>query len=250
MCLFARFTIGTILAIGQALPAICQTQFGRVYHEDNQIGTVSIYAENHGFVACTISFSAKLKQVTCATALPAKFVVFPAKSPQLLTTLTYEPGRIYSFNYSHTSQFGIYTRRSADSSYVYSLPFELISTAERRVFDGRHQRMMHHHYFFNLPENTPVHAAREGIVASIRQDKNNAEESKPNYLIIFHDNGTYAEYTYFNQNSVAVKVGQRVGKGEVLCYAGGLKKRWFRFCVLHPGAINGEEIPVAFEGEH
>ena len=238
--------MGVGLAIGGGAPAYCQSQIGNVYHADNQKGTVFIYAENNGFVPCTLTLTAKLVNAACESPLPGRFVIFPSKMPQVVTSITYKPGQFYTFDYSYSSQFGIYTGHAPDSSYVYELPFQRNTGVATRFFHNRFQRKLHHHYFFNLPENVPVRAAREGIVAAIRQDLPTAKGHSSNYIIVFHEDGTYAEYTNFNKDSAAPRLGQRVVKGEILCYASGLKKHWFRFNVQYPGTTAGKEISVIF----
>jgi hypothetical protein len=238
---------GIMLAMSGYLPVRGQTHLGTIYHADNHNGAVLVFAENHGFVPYTIMLRANLKRMHCPDTLPARFVVFPSKQPQVLTTFTYNPADAYEYGYSTDTQFGIYTGHAPDSSYVYALPFQQGIRPEYKFFDERNKRKMHHHYFFNLPENTAVRAVREGIVANLRQDIEHPKGDNSNFIIVFHEDGTYAEYQDFNRNSVPFQIGQRVGKGEVICYASGLKKHWLRLCVQYPGASGAKELPVVFE---
>lgn len=238
---------GLMLALSGYLPAQGQTRLGSIYHADNHNGAVLIFAENHGFVPYTVVLRANLKRMHCLDTLPARFVVFPSKQPRVLTTFAYDPADAYEYNYGFDTQFGIYTGHAPDSSYVYALPFVHGAVPTQKASHERNKGKLHHHYFFNLAENTPVRAVREGIVANLRQDLERPKGDDSNFIIVFHEDGTYAEYQDFNQNSAAFQIGQRVGKGDVICYASGLKKRWLRLCVQYPGAAGARELPVVFE---
>ncbi|MDQ2771184.1 MAG: M23 family metallopeptidase [Bacteroidota bacterium] len=224
-----------------------QPQLANVYHTDNNDGTVYIFAENHGFVPYTIFFEAQLVNMKCSDPLPGRFVVFPSKSPRVITSFTYVPGQLYSYRYSNPYQLGIYASHPADSSYEYTLPFRRAGVAQHFThITKRHES--HHHYFFNLADGVPLRAARAGIIATFLQDLPVHKNSKSTFLVIFHEDGTYAYYVNFKQNSVAVQLGQRVEVGDILASAGGLKRHWFQFRVQQPGPHNAEEIPVNFSG--
>lgn len=71
---------------------------------------------------------------------------------------------------------------------------------------------------------TPIHAAREGIVYSY---KDNSDEGGPwakyknkaNYIMIRHDDGSFGCYWHLQKDGVVVKKG-RVAKGQLIGYSG------------------------------
>lgn len=71
-----------------------------------------------------------------------------------------------------------------------------------------------------MPINTPVLAARDGIVIKVKQDSSIVGSNKKkhkddsNHIIIKHDDGTYAGYAHLVKGGVKVKVGQFVKKGD------------------------------------
>jgi murein DD-endopeptidase MepM/ murein hydrolase activator NlpD len=77
---------------------------------------------------------------------------------------------------------------------------------------------------FNLPEGTPICAAREGIIYSF---KNNSDvggpfpnyKNKANYIIIKHNDGSFGCYWHLKKNGVVVKTGF-VAKGQLIGYSG------------------------------
>lgn len=76
-----------------------------------------------------------------------------------------------------------------------------------------------------MPEGTPILAAREGVVASVVQNNNETclrEECKKmsNYILIYHSDGSFAEYAHIQCNGAFVTVGDTVIKGEVIAISG------------------------------
>lgn len=77
-----------------------------------------------------------------------------------------------------------------------------------------------------MPAGTVVCAAREGTVVAFRQDstvgvKNPKFISSGNFIIIRHDDGTFAEYGHLKRKGVLVWLGQSVAAGAVIGFSGG-----------------------------
>lgn len=78
---------------------------------------------------------------------------------------------------------------------------------------------------FRMPEGTPVHAAREGLVV-LAEDSHSegcwAERcgSLANYVVILHDDGTTGEYFHLQRDGVLVDVGERVDAGRRIALSG------------------------------
>jgi len=146
-----------------------------------------------------------------------------------------------------------------DDSYVYTLPYK--SGASYKVIQGFNGTFSHYGeqaYAIDwaMPEGTPVHAAREGIVVDIK-DTNDLggpdEEFKDyaNYVRIKHSDGTIGEYDHFQQYGVNVQVGQQVKAGEVIGLSGNTGRSTephLHFWVFK--AIDGERresFPIKFK---
>ena len=110
-------------------------------------------------------------------------------------------------------------------SYIYDLPFK--AGTPYRVVQGYGGRFSHSNKAaldFNMPEGTPVCAARAGIVYSFKDDSNEGGllpkyEKQANYIIIKHEDGSYGCYWHLQQNGVIVKKGM-VAKGQLIGYSG------------------------------
>jgi murein DD-endopeptidase MepM/ murein hydrolase activator NlpD len=110
-------------------------------------------------------------------------------------------------------------------AYIYILPFK--EGTKQRVVQGYGGLFSHMHIAaldFDLPEGTPVCAAREGVIYSF---KDNSDEGGPlpsykrkaNYIIIKHIDGSFGCYWHLKKNGVVVKKGF-VAKGQLIGYSG------------------------------
>jgi hypothetical protein len=109
-CLLVGF--GLVLSV----PAFGQLQPLRIFHVDNPNGSVSVLAENHGYIPYTVDFRADLVHMQSSVALPAKIVVFPSREPRVLATFVPAPGQPYSYRYHTPYQIGIYSDKAQATS--------------------------------------------------------------------------------------------------------------------------------------
>jgi murein DD-endopeptidase MepM/ murein hydrolase activator NlpD len=110
-------------------------------------------------------------------------------------------------------------------TYIYNLPYK--EGTKHRVVQGYGGLFSHMHIAaldFNLPEGTPVCAAREGVIYNF---KDNSDEGGPfpnyknkaNFIIIKHNDGSFGCYWHLKKNGVVVKTGF-VAKGQLIGYSG------------------------------
>lgn len=115
-----------------------------------------------------------------------------------------------------------------DSNYVYRLPFK--TGARYKVVQGFFGKYSHdeknpYAVDFKMPLGTPVHAAREGVVVGFfaKSDKGGPIESLApysNYVFIRHDDRTIAAYHHLQKNSIVVRIGQKVERGQMIARSG------------------------------
>ena len=79
-------------------------------------------------------------------------------------------------------------------------------------------------YDFETPVGTQVIAARSGLVMQVRSDLpddgRQPQSGQHNHIMIKHDDGTVAFYAHLKQNSIVVKVGNRVSQGQPIAQSG------------------------------
>ncbi|TGE18032.1 M23 family metallopeptidase [Hymenobacter elongatus] len=220
----------------------------RVSYRD---GRVASTAHNTGFVPATAFLNATLVKMVSDVSLPAKIVVFPTKKPRVLAHLT-PTGPGFSFQYTFDDQMGICNGRLPDTTFVYRLPFAP-SQPSTILYPATHKRPKSGQMpiRFALPGSPPARAARAGMVANIKQDSNKGSRrvnyKDSNWIVIFHEDGTYAWYNHLRQNGAAVQIGQYVGAGQRLGYSGRTSKSWEPlrgFCVAYPSEPKALEHSV------
>lgn len=110
-------------------------------------------------------------------------------------------------------------------TYVYELPYP--RGTSHQVVQG-YGGLFSHRYIaaldFEMPEGTPVYAARAGVVYSYRDNSNESGltsgyKNKANYIIIRHDDGSFGCYWHLQKNGVLVRKG-RVDKGQQIGFSG------------------------------
>jgi len=217
---------------------------------------VIVSAQNTGSCPYTVVLTCDLTHMQSSASLPLRQVLVPSKKKVVLTRLTPEPGQAYKYNYHYRTYLGNTTAPAPTPGYAYSLPFEV--GREYVVMQGNNGTFSHANQQavdFSMPENSVVCAARDGIVAELKQDSNGgcAEASckeQGNYIIIFHDDGSYATYVHFRQNGSLVQLGQHVAKGQAIGYSG--NTGWSSGPHLHfevdvPGEPEKTSVPASFE---
>jgi murein DD-endopeptidase MepM/ murein hydrolase activator NlpD len=116
-----------------------------------------------------------------------------------------------------------------DLAHVYKLPFSAESKFPLRSgYGGRANRQVAANEYmlvWDMPEGTPVLAARDGVVVGIRDDSNERGmtdefRNRANVVVIEHADGTLAEYVHLKYQGSAVKLGQAVKTGDLIGYSG------------------------------
>ena len=109
--------------------------------------------------------------------------------------------------------------------YVYELPFR--HGESFKVVQGYGGLFSHSHIAaldFAMPEGTPVHASRDGVVYSYRDDSDRGGmtaryKNDANYIMIRHDDGSFGCYWHLQKGGVLIKKG-RVRKGQQIGLSG------------------------------
>lgn len=108
-----------------------------------------------------------------------------------------------------------------------------------------------------MPIGTDIYAARSGIVFEVASTNFrggvDAEEfaSAANLVRIMHDDGTHAVYAHLNWNTIRVRPGDRVERGEYIADSGNTgfsSGPHLHFAVLQNLGLRIESVPVTFEG--
>ncbi len=115
-----------------------------------------------------------------------------------------------------------------DDSILYRLPFAKKSKiVVSQGFNGvsTHSGLSAYSVDFSVPEGTPIHAARSGVVFATQSIHDKGGFAKKfgiyaNYVIVEHSDKTLGKYWHLKKDGVAVRVGQKVEVGTLLGYSG------------------------------
>lgn len=146
-----------------------------------------------------------------------------------------------------------------DDDYLYSLPYA--DGRSYRVLQGYGSRFSHKGLEefavdFDMPEGTPVHAARGGVVArAIESNTRGCWEDGcgryANYVVILHEDGTTGEYYHLKKDGALVEVGEKVVRGQLIGLSGNTGHTTMphlHFAVYRATVWgNTQSIPVRFD---
>ena len=107
-----------------------------------------------------------------------------------------------------------------------------------------------------MPVGTAVYAAREGVVINVaakhfRGGLTPQSMDDANFVDILHDDGTHAIYGHLQLDTVRVKPGQRVERGEYIANSGNTgfsSGPHLHFVVVRNGGMQSVSVPVTFAG--
>ena len=231
-CIKMKNILTLLLFISIAMPNFAQDadEPFEVYNLRNEDGSTVVYAKNNFLCdeSVYIEFTA-LKNMEADVKLPFEGVVPAGAKDFKLFTLTIK-------NTSQGSQLGYITSYchgdiygKHDASYLYSIPYkEGERYAIGQAYGGKSSHYMKGETYaidFTMKEGTSVCAAREGIVIFVKDDSDKRGKTAKykgfgNYVTIYHEDGTMADYFHLKKNGSKVKVGDQVLAGQEIALSG------------------------------
>jgi murein DD-endopeptidase MepM/ murein hydrolase activator NlpD len=134
-----------------------------------------------------------------------------------------DPDKRWSIQYPFRFYQGDITQE-IDADYVYRLPFK----NKHLLTQGYNGTWTHQGKYaldFDMPEKTPILAARDGVVTNFADHftigGNDASlKAKANFITILHEDGSSAFYGHLYPKGVQVKIGQILRKGQQIGLSG------------------------------
>lgn len=186
-----------------------------------------IVANNQEYCPVSAEVSFNLKNLKPSTGNQQVFVI-PAKTERHVVTelIIVKPSKAIEFGYQFKSTLGDVTLNTYDDDFYYSLPFAtgssyLISQGYNGNFSHQHKNALD----FDLPMGSAVHAIRDGIVIeTVEKHTKHCTEAScrkfNNYVLVYHNDGTFAAYSHINTNGVKPEVGDHIKQDELIAYSG------------------------------
>jgi murein DD-endopeptidase MepM/ murein hydrolase activator NlpD len=219
-CGFSRGYAKLPLPPRESLPAVKVT----TKCED---GVTRFYVENKELCEITMTFGLDVSNLKGNVEFPYT-ATFPAQKLTEAFALTPTVGD-GEWEYSYTNYFKLGSSCARhDDSYVYRLPYAPGSNFKvTQGYNGSFSHKGSNQYAtdWQMPEGTPVCAARGGIVVKIKDDSSVGGSSFKydpynNYVLIRHDDGTLGHYCHLKKGGVCVRPGERVQVGQRIALSG------------------------------
>lgn len=209
------------------LPAGTCAQISADTFEEKAKEGIDLYVRNEEYSPVTFVFQLQLKNMTASPANTKTIVVPPRTERFLAYKLRIAPdAQAYGYGYEYNSNFGDHTVDTFTVDHVYELPYAAGTT--QLVSQGYNGKFSHRGALsldFDMPEGTPVHAARAGVVVMVEERFDEGCPSKrceefTNEVVILHKDGTFGEYVHLRQNGAFVAEGDEVKAGQLLGESG------------------------------
>jgi len=227
----------------------------KVYYQSIKNG-YSILVDNNEYCPVSVVLRLDLTNLRARAKRQTTFVI-PAKQNKIkLTDLFAIHQGKYGFKFNYNIYRGDINIVSYDLNYAYSLPFKKgFSALVGQGYNGKFSHQNLNALDFNMPVGTAITAIRGGKVIVV-VDSYNKHGSSPyyksfsNFIIIMHNDGTFAKYAHLKQNSAKVKAGETIKTGQVLALSG--NTGWTTGPHLHlkvylPKAKNEQSLQTKFK---
>ncbi|MFO8065783.1 MAG: M23 family metallopeptidase [Spirochaetota bacterium] len=201
-----------------------------VYGERNEDDGYDFYADSDHIIETylTIDFE-QIVNLKPSTDLPYTRTLEPGADEVYLFTLELEdPQKRRGYSISYSFARGDPSQAQHDDSHRYLFPFE--HGTKHRVTQGYQGEFTHsgeneYAVDFDLDRGTPVYAARDGRVVEVKQDSRRGGRSASygghaNYILVAHDDGSFANYVHLEPGGSVVEPGDRVEAGQHIGYSG------------------------------
>ncbi len=187
--------------------------------------------------------------------------VLPARSDTELLQLD----ALHDFALPYVSYHYVYRHGDPDAEHItdrpYRVPFALARKFKvSQTFPiGVTHNTADSYYAVDIvmPIGTDIYAAREGKVIEVTSTNYRAgpdpeeDGASANLVRILHDDGTFAIYAHLNWNTIRVRPGDDVKRGEYIADSGNTgfsTGPHLHFAVLRNNGVRVESLPVVFEG--
>jgi murein DD-endopeptidase MepM/ murein hydrolase activator NlpD len=145
-------------------------------------------------------------------------------------------------------------------SHPYRAPFSVGSTFEiSQAYPARYTHVTPDSEYavdIAMPDGTHVYSAREGTVINVRHDSfrgapDPAMLDQANVVEILHNDGTIAIYAHLHWDSIRVRIGERVVRGQYIADSGNTgfsSGPHLHFAVIRNSGTDNVSLPIQFAG--
>ena len=248
LCFFLLFPSFRVLAQSCLQGIYC-------IHALEEAGAVHFYVESSLPGPVSILFDVSAQNLRSDQTIPFSATFQPGHRAYAFTMQVVDSSQPWNYQYNTRWQYGDLSARHT-RQYNYALPYAIGDSFE--VIQTAYGAFSHQNKYaidWRMPEGTPIHAAREGIVLAY-QDANTMGgigdefREKANFIVIAHPDGTLGHYVHLQHRGVVVRTGQYVRRGQLIAYSGNTgysSAPHLHFEVFQPDtSMNRRTIPLRF----
>ena len=205
----------------------------------------------------TVSLSTTLRNMKARPAGAFTVDVEGEGEHKVMTLTPIDPSAAWHYDWHEEYWLG-HRLKTSPKKCVYKYPFKVgvLSQGPHGSYSHQLGGQDAEAYDWTMPIGSPVLAARPGKVIAVREESNrggaNLAEFKAdaNYVVIRHDDGTFAEYEHLKKGGVLVRLGAKVSLGQKIGLSGGtghVTMPHLHFAVYYP--IDGKirkTLPITF----
>lgn len=237
-CLVAKFAVRNLDTIRRAIAFVC-TVSALTFSLDageqklikistlKQDGQTQFFIENLQHADVTVTLDLELKNLSSSAPVPFTTTIPAREKVSTLTLTPADPKLDSSWSYTYYATWGA-REVTHDDSHMYLLPYPTgLSFPVSQGFHGRYSHTGGDCYSidFKMPEGSPIHAARAGVVVGIKDDSNIGGSDKKfeweaNYILIRHTDGTLGHYVHLQKDGAKVNIGDKVQAGQFIGLSG------------------------------
>ncbi len=198
----------------------------KLYYEETDQG-FRVLADNDEYSPVSTKMNFRLENLNSTNGNNKVYVV-PAKTKKYVITElnVIDRKKRVKFGYESSYNHGDHTLKKYDTDFKYYLPFEKGATFWlSQGYNGATSHKNENALDFKMPVGTKIYAARDGVVVDIEEsfsksctDPGCAKHN--NFILIYHNDGTFAEYTHIKKDGAKVKVGDQIKTGQFIGYSG------------------------------
>lgn len=209
--------------------AVANTPEPEVYWEEGNKGQITFFADNPEVIPqwVEVEFS-ELKNLKPSQPGPFIFSLKAKSKKAELFNLKPDKNRGYSFKTATQILPGKGPDARHQDNHLYLLPFthgKKYQLGQPYFGSTTHVQPNPYALDFNMDTGTIICAARDGVVVDVKQNSNIGGPSPRfakhgNHVTIYHDDGTFANYSHLKKRGALVKKGQRVKAGQNIGLSG------------------------------
>jgi murein DD-endopeptidase MepM/ murein hydrolase activator NlpD len=211
------------------LLVVCSSSFAqlktKLYSEKIE-NSYNLLVDNDEFCPISIKIDLELTNMSSSNGNHKIFVV-PAKTKGFLISKiqVIKPNGGGGYKTKSQANYGDSTILNP-IDYNYSLPFQKGQSFKiDQGYNGTFSHQNENSLDFTMPIGTEITAARDGVVVKVVENNDQSCANKScasfnNYILIYHNDGTFSEYVHLKKDGAIVQEGDLIKEKDVIGYSG------------------------------